>query len=174
MDDLKKLIKDKLHGAHDYSHIERVLRHAKKIHAVHKGNWKIIEAALVLHELTKNNLLSIKEYLPNFTREEIDEVTYCIAHHYDFVNKPETLEGKIVQDCDILDMLGAIGIARGFMASGEKGIDLPDGKVEYKKKRLFVMTQLNLDEAKRLAENRAAFTKLFFKTIEDEMESSEA
>jgi hypothetical protein len=31
------------------------------------------------------------------------------------------------------------------------------------------MTQLNLDESKRLAEKRTAFTKLFFKTIEEEM-----
>jgi uncharacterized protein len=169
MDELKKQIKEKLHGAHDYSHIERVLDHAKMIHAVHKGNWKIIEATLLLHELTKNNLQSINEYLPNFSQQEIDEVTYCISRHYDFVNKPVTLEGKIVQDCDILDMLGAVGIARGFMASGEKGIDLPEGKNEYKKKRLFVLTQLNLDESKKLARKKSAFTKLFFKTIEEEM-----
>lgn len=169
IDTVRNLVKENLHGAHDYSHIQRVIRYAEEITKVHKGNWKIIEAALLLHELTKNNLGSITNYLQDFSEEEIKDVTYCIAHHYDFVNKPQTLEGKIVQDCDILDMLGAIGIARGFMASGERGLNLQEAKDEYKKKRLFVMEQLNLAESQKLAMKKATFTKLYFKTIEEEL-----
>ncbi|HVF69047.1 MAG TPA: hypothetical protein VNA13_00630 [Xanthomonadales bacterium] len=168
-DNIRQILKEKLHGAHDYSHIERILKYGQKINAVHKGNWKIIEAALLLHEITKNDLSSIKEYLSDFTDEEIAEVTYCIARHYDFVDKPTSLEGKIVQDCDILDMLGAVGIARGFVASGEKGLNLVEAKDEYKKKRLMVIDQLNLDESKKMAEDKSKFTILFFDTIEGEI-----
>ena len=170
-DVLRKLLREKLHGAHDYSHIERVLNHGKKINAVYKGNWKIIEAALLLHEITKNDLESIKMYLPEFTKPEIEGVTYCISKHYNFVDKPTTLEGKIVQDSDILDMLGATGIARGFMASGEKGLGLTQAKDEYKNKRLMVIDQLNLDESKKLALKKIEFTKLFFSTIDEEIKT---
>lgn len=167
---LYKLVKEKLHGAHDFSHIERILKYAKQIHAAHSGNWKIIEAALLLHEITKNDLDSIKTYVSDFTEEESAQVTDCVRYHYNFVDKPKTLEGKIVQDCDILDMLGAVGIARGFVASGEKGLNLPEAKDEYKRKRFLVMEQLNLDESKKMAEKKSQFTKLFFNTIEEEME----
>jgi uncharacterized protein len=165
----KKSIEKEPHGSHDESHIERVLRYGQQIQAVHKGNWKIIEAALKIHELTKNNLDSVASYLPDFSQEEIGEVTYCIEKHYDYVDKPTTLEGKIVQDCDILDMLGAVGIARAFMASGEKGLSLLDAEKQYREKRLMVIDQLNLEESKRLAKDRAEFTKLFFETIEGEL-----
>lgn len=171
-ENLKKILKNKLRGAQDYSHIQRLLNYAKLINNVHKGNWKIIEAAIHLHELTKGDLPSIKEYLPYFSADEISEVTYCIAHHYDFVDKPSTLEGKIVQDSDILDMLGAIGIARGFIVSGERGFILKEAIDEYKRKRLFAITQLNLSESKKLAVEKAKFTKLFFKTIEEEMDAN--
>lgn len=66
-------------------------------------------------------------------------------------------------------MLGAVGIARGFMASGEKELNLTDAKNEYKRKRFLVMEHLNLEESKKIAKERSAFTKLFFKTIEEEM-----
>ncbi len=162
-------LKEKMHGAHDYSHIERILRYGKQINEVHKGSWKIIEAALMLHEITKNDLPSIKIYLPDFSAEEIEQVTYCIARHYDFVNKPETLEGKIMQDCDILDMLGSVGIARAFLASGERGLGPNQATVEYKKKRFMVIDQLNLAESKKLAKEKSVFTKLFFETLEKEL-----
>jgi uncharacterized protein len=166
---LIKTVNEKLPGSHDDSHINRTLRFAKQIQAVHEANWKIIEAALELHEETKNNPKSVDSYLPDFSQEEIGEVAYCIEKHYDYINKPTTLEGKIVQDCDILDMLGAVGIARAFMASGEKGLKLLEAEKEYKKKRLMLFDQLNLEESKKIAKDKASFTKLFFETIEGEL-----
>jgi uncharacterized protein len=142
----------------------------KKIHDVHKGNWKVIEASLSIHELTKENPESSRKYMGEFSEEEINQVIYCIERHHDFINKPETTEGKIVQDADILDMLGAIGIARGFMSSGERKLSLLEGKNEYKKKRLALIDQLNLEESRRIAVERYGFTKLFFETIDKELE----
>ena len=170
LDRVKKIAVTSLAGSHDFSHIERVLRYAKKIHDVHNGNWKIIEAALAIHELTKENLETVRNYLDGFSEDEIKQVVYCIEHHHDFVNKPETIEGKILQDADIIDMLGAIGIARGFMSSGERKLSLVDGKNEYKKKRLALMDCLNLEESRRIATERYEFTKLFFETIDKELE----
>ena len=66
-------------------------------------------------------------------------------------------------------MLGAIGIARGFMSAGEKGLDLIKAKGEYKNKRINIYSKLNLKESKRIADKKFKFTKLFFRTIDKEM-----
>lgn len=91
---LFELIKDKLKGSHDPTHIERVLKYGQIINKVHKANWKIIEASIILHEITKNNPESSREYLKDFTDEEIEKIIYCIKKHHDFVDKPDSLEAK--------------------------------------------------------------------------------
>ncbi len=170
MKTLYELAKKKLRGSHDYSHAERSLGHAKTLNSARKGNWKVIEAAILLHEFTKNNPDGAKKLLKGFTNEEIENIIHCINTHYCLKkDKPKTIEAKIVQDCDTLDMLGAIGIARGFMAAGEKGLGLTEAKNEYKKKRLGLYAKLNLKESKRIANKKFKFTKLFFKTIDEEI-----
>ncbi|MCX6758185.1 MAG: hypothetical protein NTX14_00570 [Candidatus Nealsonbacteria bacterium] len=172
METLYKLARKELRGSHDYSHAERSLKHAKKLNSIYKGNWKVIEASILLHEFTKNNPNGAKKFLKSFSEEEIENVIHCINTHYCLkIDKPETIEAKIVQDCDTLDMLGAIGIARGFMAAGEKGLGLAEAKDEYKNKRLVIYKKLNLKESKRIADRKFEFTKLFFKTIDKEMAS---
>lgn len=166
---LHKLVKRKLKGSHDYSHVKRLLKYAKRLNSIYKGNWKVIEASILLHEITKNNPDNSKKFLKGFSNEEIKNVIYCISSHYQFKKKPKSIEAKIVQDCDILDMLGAIGIARGFMRAGEKGLGLTKAKNEYKNKRLNVYSKLNLKESKRIANKKFKFTKLFFKTIDKEI-----
>jgi len=146
METLYELAKKELKGSHDYSHAERSLKYVKVLNSACKGNWKVIEASILLHEFKKNNPDSSKELLKGFTDEEIENVIHCIKTHYCLKEeKPETIEAKIVQDCDTIDMLGAIGIARGFMAAGEKGLGLAEAKDQYKNKRLGIYTKLNLE-----------------------------
>lgn len=167
---LNELAKKELKGSHDYSHTQRMLKNGKKLNSSLKGNWKVIEASILLHEFKKNNPDSAKELLNGFTDEEIENVIHCIKTHYCLKeDKPQTIEAKIVQDCDTLDMLGAIGIARGFMAAGEKGLGLAQAKDEYKKKRIGLYAKLNLKESKKIADKKFKFTKLFFKTIDKEI-----
>ncbi len=171
MIELNKIAKEKLKGSHDYSHAERMLRYAKKLNSVYKGNWKVIKASILLHEFMKYDPEDSKKLLKGFSPEEILNVIHCIKTHYCLRKgcKPKTIEAKIVQDCDTLDMLGAIGIARGFMSGGEKGLDMKETRDEYKRKRLGVYSKLNLKESKKMAYNKFRFTKLFFKTIDKEM-----
>jgi uncharacterized protein len=170
---LHALAKSKLKGSHDYSHAQRLLKYGKKLNSIYKSNWKVIEASLLLHEFTKDNPEGARELLKDFSEEEIKNVIHCIdAHYWARKIKPKTIEATIVQDCDSLDMLGAIGIARGFMGGGEKGLDLIEAKKEYKKKRLVVYGKLNLAGSKKMANKRFQFTKLFFKTIDEEIRNA--
>jgi uncharacterized protein len=167
---LHKIAKQKLKGSHDYSHVKRMLKYARILNSNYKGDWKVIEAAILLHEFTKNNSKGSKKFLKGFSDKEIKNVIHCINTHYWLKgNKPKTIEAKIVQDCDSLDMLGAVGIARGFMSAGEKGLDLIRAKKEYKNKRLKVFSKLNLKESRKIASKKFEFTKLFFKTIDKEV-----
>ena len=170
METLHELAKKELKGSHDYSHTQRMIKNAKELNSTHKGNWNVIEASILLHEFKKNTPDSAKELLKGFADEEIENVIHCIKTHYCLKeDKPQTIEAKIVQDCDTLDMLGAIGIARGFMAAGEKGLGLSAAKDEYKNKRLGLYSKLNLEESKKIADKKFKFTQLFFETIDEEI-----
>jgi len=121
-------------SAHDFEHVMRVYKNAQKICKKEKGNEKLILSAALLHDIVsypksdKRSKLSslqsakksrqiLKKY--NFSEEEITIVSNAIRDHSFSQNKiPETLEGKILQDADRLDALGAIGIARVFATGG--------------------------------------------------------
>tara|TARA_B110000211_G_scaffold38807_1_gene39606 strand:+ start:1029 stop:1649 length:621 start_codon:yes stop_codon:yes gene_type:complete len=120
--------------AHDFEHVMRVYNNAKKISKQEKANQKLVLSAALLHDIVsypksskrskfssidsaKKSKLILKKY--DFTTEEIIIVFDAIVDHSFSQNKiPQTLEGKILQDADRLDALGAIGIARVFATSG--------------------------------------------------------
>ena len=120
--------------AHDFEHVMRVYHNAQKIVKKEKANLKLVLSAALLHDIVsypksskrsklssidsaKKSKLILKKY--DFTVEEIIVVSDAIKEHSFSQNKiPQTLEGKILQDADRLDALGAIGIARVFATSG--------------------------------------------------------
>ena len=62
----------------------------------------------------------LKKY--NLSKTEIKIISDAIRDHSFSQNKePKTLEGKILQDADRLDAIGAIGIARTFAVAGAEG-----------------------------------------------------
>ena len=120
--------------AHDFEHVMRVYNNAKKIVKKEKANQKLVLSAVLLHDIVsypksskrskfssidsaKKSKIILKKY--GFSEKEIIIVSDAIEDHSFSQNKtPETLEGKILQDADRLDALGAIGIARVFGTSG--------------------------------------------------------
>jgi uncharacterized protein len=112
----------------------RVYTNAKKIVKEEKADEKLVLSAALLHDIVsypksskrskfssidsaKKSKIILKKY--GFSEKEITIVSDAIKDHSFSQNKvPETLEGKILQDADRLDALGAIGIARVFATSG--------------------------------------------------------
>lgn len=131
-------------GCHDWSHIERVRNLALKIGQKEKANLKIIEAAVLLHDIgrkfemeNKGKKAGIKichateskkearEILVNFkkiTPKEKENILHSIeSHRHRNSLVPDTLEAKVVFDADKLDSIGAVGIARDFLFAGGAG-----------------------------------------------------
>ncbi|MDE1769912.1 MAG: HD domain-containing protein [Thaumarchaeota archaeon] len=112
----------------------RVLKNATMIARKEKADIRIITAAALLHDITtypksdprsKNASLEsaeesrkiLKKY--DFTQDEMNVIADAIRDHsFSRGIVPNTLEGKILQDADRLDALGAIGIARTFAVGG--------------------------------------------------------
>lgn len=130
--DVKRIIEND--PAHDFEHVMRVYKNAQKICKKENVNEKLVLCAVLLHDIVsypkshKYSKLSsihsakkseqiLKKY--TFSDDEIAIVSNAICDHSFSQNKiPETLEGKILQDADRLDALGAIGIARVFATAG--------------------------------------------------------
>jgi uncharacterized protein len=122
--------------AHDYSHIMRVYKNAQKISKHEKANQRLVLAAVLLHDIVqfpksdprsktsseKSAVLAqkiLKKY--DFSDPEIAIICDAIRDHsYSRGKIPKTIEGKILQDADRLDAIGAIGIARTFSVGGSE------------------------------------------------------
>ena len=133
--------------AHDFDHVMRVYTNAKKIVKEEKADEKLVLSAALLHDIVsypksskrskfssidsaKKSKLILQKY--DFTTEEITIISDAIADHSFSQNKiPQTLEGKILQDADRLDALGAIGIARVFAYLMGDNIEMTDKAGEY-------------------------------------------
>ena len=136
LDLLKEEIKIKMSNdsAHDFDHIMRVYKNAKNICKTEKANQKLVLAAVLLHDIIsypksdkRSKLSSIesaeasKKILKKhrFKDDEIKIISDAIRDHSFSQNKvPQTIEGKVLQDADRLDALGAVGIARVFAVGG--------------------------------------------------------
>ncbi|MDF2606444.1 MAG: phosphohydrolase [Bacillales bacterium] len=185
---------------HSWDHIERVRNMALNLAAKEGGDKEVIEISALLHDLIDDKLgfsewtiAKIKQLLNelNLPSQKIESVI-SIIDSVSFKGGngivPNSTEGKIVQDADRLDALGAIGIARTFTYSGAKGqaiyspsIAIRDNMsfVEYRsgkstainhfyEKLLKLKDLINTSTAKKIAEERSEFMKLFLEQFNKE------
>ncbi len=124
-------------GAHDLSHLERVWRNARFIHAEEGGDLEMLAAAVLLHDcvqvpkdspmrpragaLAADKARSILETI-GWRTPRIRLVAEAIeSHNYSAGLTPRSLEGRILQDADRLDAIGLTGVARCFYTAGRMG-----------------------------------------------------
>ena len=136
IDSIKNEVKEIMNNdpAHDFDHVMRVYKNAQKICKKEKANEKLVLCATLLHDIVsypksdkrsknssiesaKKSKIILKQY--NFSNDEILIISDAIRDHSFSQNKtPKSIVGKILQDADRLDAIGAIGIARVFATGG--------------------------------------------------------
>ena len=190
--------------AHDFEHVQRVYRNAEMISKKEEGaDLDIVLAAALLHDLVvypkgsrrtnhsadesadlAKKILSEYKYYPV---EKIEKVVYAIrTHSYSKQLIPSTLEGKILQDADRLDAIGAIGIARTFSVGGSENRSLYDPKDPFcesdrelddtrwtldhiKKKLLILKNSMHTKTVKEIAKQRTDFIESFLNELRKEI-----
>ncbi len=206
MNELKKLelqVREQIRNdpAHDFEHIMRVCKNVKKITKHENVNLNLVLAAALLHDImsfpksdkrSKTSSLKsaqkAKEILEkyHYTKNEIKIIIDAIADHSFSRNKtPKTIEGKILQDADRLDALGAIGIARTFSVGGAENRPIyrvtdpfcyaraPDDKKwtvdHFYRKLLLLEKKMNTKFAKKEAKRRTKILKEFLTELKREI-----
>ena len=203
LDSLKQEVYSKIEGdsAHDFTHIMRVYENAKKICKKEKANSKLVLSAVLLHDIIsypksdkRSKLSSLHSSIEarkillkyDFLDDEIKIICDAILEHSFSVNRtPLTLEGKILQDADRLDALGAIGIARVFAVSGSEKRPFYNPQDPFCKKRnpddnhwsvdhffqklLRLESLMNTKSGKIEAKNRTKILKRFLRNLQKEI-----
>lgn len=200
------LVKD--NTGHSIDHINRVLALANKILAHEKNaDAFVVRAAALLHDVyddklynSQEDILAAKNNMISFLLsigvhpEMIEEITYII----DNMSWSKSLEGaqalningKIVQDADRLEAMGAIAITRAITYGAVKNRVLydpeiqphsPQNKTDYRnqksttinhfyEKLLLIQDKLNTDTARKISESRQQFMLSFLAQFKAEWE----
>jgi uncharacterized protein len=192
-------VQKKLQGdssGHDWWHIQRVWKMALYLAEKEGADTFLVQISALLHDisdwkLNKNNTHDDSEIIGNWllnqqlNRDIIEKVCDIIAD-ISFkgagVETPmKTIEGKVVQDADRLDAMGALGIARAFAYGGWKGREMHNPDIEpvmhnsfddYKKKQsttinhfyeklLLLQDRMNTTTARKIAQKRHLYMQDF-------------
>ncbi len=127
------------HAGHDIDHLDRVHGLCTLLAATEGGDPEVLGVAVYVHDMHRilekqGSSAGVEDAILDLLRragvdaELHDKVLECVActGSYSFSSAPRTgadriLEGRILRDADVLDALGAIGIARAFMYGGMIG-----------------------------------------------------
>ena len=194
-------ILEKNDSAHDFEHIMRVYKNAQKIGKKENANMKLVLTAVLLHDVIsfpksdkKSKTSSIKSSIlaqrilknHGYDEKEIKIISDAIRDHsFSRGIVPSTIEGKILQDADRLDAIGAIGIARAFSVGGSgkrpfynnsdpfcqrRNPDDTNWTLDhFYKKLLLLEKKMNTNAAKKEATRRTKIMKKFLDDFKKEI-----
>ena len=205
-------VREQLEGegsGHDWWHIFRVWKNALYIASQEKGaDTFTVELAALLHDIGDHKFHNgdetvgprlVREWLEKLKLEEtiIQSVSAIVSGlSYKGAGTSSampTLEGRIVQDADRLDAIGAIGIARTFAYGGHKGRELYNPSIEpvlhdnfeaYKsstaptinhfyEKLLLLKDRMHTPTARAMAEKRHRYMERFLEQFYAEWHATE-
>ncbi|UOQ42771.1 HD domain-containing protein [Halobacillus salinarum] len=159
---------------HDFFHMLRVAEWSKKLADAEGADPLLSETAGLLHDLGDHKLSGdpTQDFLERdhllaevgFSKDEIVQVSEAIATvSYSKGEIPSSLLGKVVQDADRLDAIGAIGIARTFAYGGARQQPIyndSNGNTSlshFHEKLLKVVTLMNTESGRKEAKHRHQF-----------------
>ena len=196
-------------SAHDWWHIYRVYNTALKLNNYENGNEFVVSMIALLHDVydwkfhpnvniteeIKKLLekLKVKEFISD---DDIENICYSVSNlsfKGGFSDIVLSKEGKIAQDADRLDAMGAIVVARTFAYGGkfsrpiynpEQGIVEITSEEEYKnlerhsinhfyEKLLKLKDLMNTKSGKVVAEKRHLFMEEYLRNFFEEWDSED-
>lgn len=198
IEETRAFVKNKLYGegsGHDWFHIERVYNLAKYLAKKENADSFIVEMAALLHDIddwkfsntNDSNTTTIENFLNSINIDHdsfkrVIEIIQTMSFKGGVVDSTQhTIEGKVVQDADRLDAIGAIGIARTFAYGGSKNRLMYDPTIQpidfksldevknaenhtinhFYEKLLKLKYLMNTNTAKEIAEKRHKFMEEF-------------
>lgn len=138
LDKIAAVVKNRLDGegsGHDWWHVYRVWKMTRHIGSKEGADMFVAELAALLHDIADHKFhggddtvgpavakeLLSAENVPGDVTDHVCEIIMTLSFKgAGVVTEMRTLEGKVVQDADRLDAIGAIGIARAFAYGGHK------------------------------------------------------
>lgn len=201
-------------GGHDLSHVRRVYRLAMRLADFYpETDREILTAAVILHDIARREedddasgvidhaLLGAEkaeQILLDLGWDKACAVAAaeCVRRHRYRGDEPapDTIEAKILYDADKLDCLGAVGVGRLFMLSGQYGerlyIEPPPGfgkdgrapkisdfaeyspNLEYLLKMRHIPEKLFTQAARDIATVRMERMDRFFEELREEIEGN--
>lgn len=173
-----------LDPSHGFDHVLRVVKFCEIIGREENADMTILIPAAYLHDIAReleSQHASIDhakvgskiaaEFLKDLGYPHVEEIVYAIeVHRFSTGIIPETFEGKILQDADRLDAIGAIGIYRTiahatFAKNGLDGI-----VAHFEKKILHLKDFMYTDSAKRIAVERHELVLNFVNALKEDMD----
>ena len=166
-------------------HAERVRQIAEDIGQREGADLDILRVAALLHDIgvpiNKERHYEIGALLAQgillqlgFTGDEIEPIAHAIEAHSRYGGPdPQTLEGRILQDADAVEYVGATGLARAIVRGLESGAysgdlsELPaliDGLIER------VDGTLHTERGQALVRDRIAYLRAFQERLKAEIE----
>ena len=192
-------------SGHDFYHTLRVYKLARNIAEKKEADVELTSIIALLHDVDDCKLVgesgelfkNVRGYLDsnnvdeekiNLICNEISKITF----KGNGKNCPDTLEGKIAQDADRIDDLGAIGIARTFTYGGKIGRTIYSPEIPIREsvseedyinnsgtsigyfyeKKLKTLELINTEEAKIIAQKRTEYILNYLKEFFEEWEGN--
>ena len=179
-------------SGHDLAHVLRVRALALHWAATEDADPVIVELIALLHDIGSPNgraghgsrgaglarsWLVVAGAGPDLTGRVVDAIAIL---SWSTGRAPEDLEGRLVQDADRLDAIGAVGIGRAFAYGGAygQGTGLPapgwgpaasgTTVAHFADKLLRLADHLHTPAARRLAHGRHAFLLMFLERLHAE------
>lgn len=188
--DIRELFSGEFSG-HDVLHTLRVVKNARMLNEDGEGNDFIVTLSALLHDADDRKLFPETAENNGNARKILEK--YCVSKEntdriIDIINSvsfssgkiPCSIEGKIVQDADRLDAIGAVGIARCFSFGGnhsrpiyEEGDFSGEGSgdssiAHFYNKLLKLESLMNTENGREEAEKRTAFLKNYLEHFKEE------
>jgi uncharacterized protein len=192
-------------SGHDWWHVYRVWRMAKRIGQAEGADPLVVELAALLHDIadwkahggdsTVGPRMArewlVSQALDASVIEHVCQIVADISFKGAGVEQPVlSLEGKVVQDADRLDAMGAIGIARAFAYGAAKGRLIHDPAVKpiehrtaeaflkssgttvnhFYEKLLLLKDRMNTATGRAVAEERHRFMEEYLRRFYEEWE----